>query len=233
MILPLALFTQLALACAPSVHVETLAAIARTESGLNPLALHDNTTGRSFQPRTVAEAQARASALLRQGHSLDLGLLQVNSANLAHLGLTVADAFDPCRNLAGGARVLVDGYQPPQTGGDAQPHLLKALSRYNTGHPERGFQNGYVRKVQASAKQIVPAIRVAGVEPAERVAEIAADPSSPPPSWDVYGQAQWRRQQGGLAPGQRPGTPVRLPARVASPAREAAAFLDQNMGVRP
>ena len=199
MILPLALFTQIALACAPSVHVDTLAAIARTESGFDALALHDNTTGRRHRPRSRDGAITLATTLLRQGHSLDLGLMQVNSANLLRLGLTVENAFDPCRNLAAGAQVLVDGYQPPERGGDSQPHLLKALSRYNTGHPTRGVANGYVRKVQASAKVVVPAIRVAGVEPLDPATETAAPSPPPPPAWDVYGQALWRRQHVGPA----------------------------------
>ena len=198
MTLPLALFVDLALACAPSVHVDTLAAIAKTESGFHPYALHDNSTGRSFKPRTVAEAVALATALSREGHSLDLGLMQVNSLNLAALGMSVEDAFEPCRNLAGGARVLTQAYEPPAPGADAQPRLARALSRYNTGHPTRGLANGYVARVRASAEVVVPALRVVGGAPAERAAEAAAAPA-PPPAWDVYGQALWRRQHGGPA----------------------------------
>jgi hypothetical protein len=62
-------------------------------------------------PKTQAAAIATATELIeRQGRSVDLGLMQVNSANLRPLGLTVADAFDPCRNMAAGARILQEGY---------------------------------------------------------------------------------------------------------------------------
>ena len=51
MILPLAVFAQLSTTCAPDVALETLTAIARTESSLDPFAIHDNTTGRSYRPQ--------------------------------------------------------------------------------------------------------------------------------------------------------------------------------------
>ncbi|HYH36780.1 MAG TPA: lytic transglycosylase domain-containing protein [Azospirillum sp.] len=198
MILPLALFAQLAAHCGPVVHVETLAAVARTESGFNVLAIGDNTAGAAYAPATPAEAIATANALLARGHSLDLGLMQINSATLGRLGMTVADAFDPCRSIAGGARVLSDGYRPAP-GEDAQRALARALSRYNTGSPVRGLANGYVTKVQASAAQVVPAIRVEGWrEPAaggvHGAIPPAADSAALPPSWDVYGRARLARR---------------------------------------
>lgn len=196
MILPLALFAQLAATCGSMVHVDTLAAVARTESRFNPLAMGDNTTGRSHAPATVAEAVATATALLARGHSVDLGLMQVNSATLASLGLTVADAFDPCRSIAAGARVLADGYRrgPHE---DAQRALVRALSRYNTGSPVRGVANGYVAKVQASAAKVVPAIRVDSARNRDPVLPRAKPPpeatSPEPPLWDVYARARLAR----------------------------------------
>ena len=67
MILPLAVFAQLSTTCAPDVAVETLTAIARTESGLDPFAIHDNSTGRSYRPRDQAEAVRIAAPLLAAG----------------------------------------------------------------------------------------------------------------------------------------------------------------------
>ncbi len=198
MILPLALFAQLAAACGSMVHVDTLAAVARTESRFNSLAIGDNTTGRSHSPATPAEAVTTATALLVEGHSLDLGLMQVNSANLPGLGLTVADAFDPCRSLAAGARLLADGFRrAPEE--DAQRALVRALSRYNTGSPVRGVANGYVAKVQASAAELVPAIHVdsdRNSDPVLHGAKPPSEASSPePPLWDVYARARHARNR--------------------------------------
>ena len=202
MILSLAVFTQLAASCGPAVHVDTLAAIARTESAFNTGAINDNTDRRRYLPRSREEATALATDLITvKRHSVDLGLMQVNSANLPGLGMSIADAFDPCKNISGAARVLTAAYRAPAPGQDTQPALLQALSRYNTGGPIRGFSNGYVAKVQASAEQVVPAIRLGGA-PASGQAG-GEGPSAPqfpppPPSWDVFGQARYARQYGGI-----------------------------------
>jgi type IV secretion system protein VirB1 len=67
----LPLFLQLAATHAPSVAPETLAAFAQHESGLDPNAVHDNTTGLSFHPEIAEAATALAASLLAKGHSLD------------------------------------------------------------------------------------------------------------------------------------------------------------------
>ncbi|SCX35841.1 lytic transglycosylase domain-containing protein [Agrobacterium rosae] len=221
MILPLTIFTQLATSCAPTVHVETLAAIARTESAFHTGAINDNTDRRRYLPRSREEAIALATDLVTvKRHSVDLGLMQVNSANLPSLGLTVADAFDPCKNIAGGARVLVAAYRTPAAGQDTQPALLQALSRYNTGHHAKGFSNGYVAKIQASAEQIVPAIRVDRTPSSGQAEREASVAPAPPPSWDVFGQARYARQYGGAVfGGSHPPAPVSPPP--APPAQPA------------
>ena len=142
MMLALPLFLQLDAACAPSVAPETMAAIVRTESAFDPLAIHDNTTGRALHPATLQDAVATASALISAGHSLDLGLGQINSrVNLASRGIGLAEAFDACTNLRVSAQVLVEGYSACRVG-EAQACIREALSRYNTGDAARGFANG-------------------------------------------------------------------------------------------
>lgn len=209
MIVQLALFTQLAGSCAPHVAVETLGAVARTESGFDALAIHDNTTGKTFKPSSREEAIALTTELVvARRHSVDLGLMQINSLNFPSLGMTVTDAFDPCRSLAAAERILVQGYTVPAVGENEQAALQQTLSRYNTGDPARGLANGYVRRVQASAEVIVPAIRVQGVSTPPLVsrvedAPILAQPlSPPPPSWDVYGQARAAREHPASATGR-------------------------------
>src|SRR5271170_212239 len=88
-LLPAAVFMSLASSCAPSVAPETLAAVAETESHLDPLAIHDNTERRSYQPGDAASAIGLAHRLIAEGHSVDLGLMQINSGNSRWLGLTV------------------------------------------------------------------------------------------------------------------------------------------------
>lgn len=182
----------LATRCAPAVAPSTMLSIVSVESRFDPLAIGVN--GRPRLAVTVSspsEAVTKASALIAVGRSVDLGLAQINSANLDWLGLSVADAFDPCRNLAAAARVLQDGYAR-SGGGNEQAALHTALSYYNTGHPRRGFANGYVARVFDAAVRFAP--QTAGVDQmASAIPPGMAPPDGPalpPPAWDVFGQVQ-------------------------------------------
>lgn len=181
MLLDTATFLSLAVACAPSVAPTTLLAVARAESGLDPFAIGVNGPPHAAPgARTASEAVHRAQDLVAAGQDVDLGLTQINVRNLPRLGLTLAQAFDPCRNLAASARILNEGYRRalPATG-PGQPALRVALSFYNTGRPDRGFRNGYVAKVIAKATATLPVPDVvAGAGPRR-----AAD-------WDVFGRTR-------------------------------------------
>ena len=148
---------------APAVAPETLASFAHYESRLEPYAIHDNTTGASLHPESQAQAIALAMSLLTQQHSLDLGIMQVNSANLPRVGLTVATAFDPGQSIRAGAVILVEAYQQCRHDGAVaeQAALRCAASVYNTGKEEAGIANGYQARVWRAAAQIVPAIQLA------------------------------------------------------------------------
>jgi type IV secretion system protein VirB1 len=135
--------------CAPLVAPVTLAAIVKTESGFKPLAININGGTRlSRQPITTAEAVSTARWLIKSGYNIDMGLGQVNSANLTKVGLSVEDAFDPCKNLRAAATILQGNYLvATRTHGNGQAALHAALSAYNTGSYSKGFANGYVQKV--------------------------------------------------------------------------------------
>jgi type IV secretion system protein VirB1 len=122
-----------ALHCAPGVDPAMLVAIARQETGLELLILHDNTLGQVLRGPGVIEAARRLTAA---GHSVDLGPWQINSRNLAMLDLRVADAFEPCKAVAAAAR------------------LLELFSRYNTGSPSRGIANGYAPAVMTATHTV-------------------------------------------------------------------------------
>jgi type IV secretion system protein VirB1 len=105
----------------------TLAAIVQHESGGHPLAIHDNTTATSYWPQTEAEAIAWAKSLIALGHSVDLGLGQINHKNLAWLGQSVETIFKPCANLTAAQGVLLAAWR--QSDGS----LPNTLSIYSTG----------------------------------------------------------------------------------------------------
>lgn len=118
-----------------SEFARRLAAIAIHESGGDPLIIGVNADrARNLPAATVhstspQEAAARAAVLLVQGRSIDLGLMQINSAQLDQHGLTLDVAFDACRNMAAGADHYAD---------DVRAVWALAHRRYNTGGTERG-----------------------------------------------------------------------------------------------
>ena len=209
---------QLAASCAPTIAPKTIVAIAHAESGFDALAIGDNSTGRSYSAASVPEAIALADGLIALGHSLDLGLMQINTANFPRLILTVADTFDPCKSIAAGGSILSEAFSGGTTPDETQAALRVALSRYNTGNGQRGFINGYVRRVEASARYLVPALQVTPVPligvtqsparplrtpaPAMNTAEAegewhARSSSGAPPS---NAQGQWHTNSGDMTP---------------------------------
>jgi type IV secretion system protein VirB1 len=183
-----ATFSALAARCAPSIPEWVLSAVARTESNFNPWRLHDNTARVSDDPLSLQVAETEAAARIAAGHSVDLGLMQINSGNLPALGMNVNEALDPCASLAAGAAVLRAAYGGGQVGDGQQTALLMALSIYNTGSPLKGIMNGYVRRVMRNAS-VVP--------------ETASLPQTPPatapdmpPAWNVSATGDYTQAHG-------------------------------------
>jgi type IV secretion system protein VirB1 len=218
MTLPAAVVMGLAAQCAPNVAPETIAAIVRTESRGNELAVGVNGLGRSIaQPTSVARAMEVARFYVAKGYSVDLGLGQINSRNMKALGLTWDTVFKPCTNIAAAGAVISGNYRSVREGLHPQRALRIALSMYNTGSQSRGFSNGYVGRVVGNAgisDGIQPvAVKVAAfsgsndsssARAAAQLAELVAEntsasaqrraaPPNPPPSWDVFARAEYER----------------------------------------
>lgn len=143
------LFTSTMLTdCGPAVSPGTTQAIIQVESGGNPLAIGDNTLKKSFSPQTKAEAVELASRLIRQGHNIDIGLMQVNSCHIKPMELALEELFDPCSNIRIGTAILAEFYRLHKTADPVQS-LFRALSAYNTGQSWKGV--GYVNKILEAA----------------------------------------------------------------------------------
>lgn len=142
--------------CAPSVHPETMAAIVSAESRGHRYAIADagprnlpwakrKKLVRSFYESSLDSAVARVNGLLAQGHTVSMGPAQVNDRNLPALGMTVRDAFDSCKNVAAGGRILTVFYvEAAKQYGPGSRALRAALSAYNSGSFVRGEKDGYV-----------------------------------------------------------------------------------------
>jgi type IV secretion system protein VirB1 len=142
---------ELLLMCAPAVDPVTMAAVVKQESGGQPWVVNNNTTKKSMAFGSKTAAVAAAVKAIGYGESVDMGLVQINSNNLPALGLTVEQVFDPCTNVAAGARILAMGYQRAGS-------LGGALSMYNTGQVDSKIGVAYAQKVFGQAGVKVPAI---------------------------------------------------------------------------
>jgi type IV secretion system protein VirB1 len=154
---------SLAASCATAVHPDTVEAIVRTESAYHPYALSINypqkeATNSGYsrsqivlarQPQTLQEALSWTQWLLSNGHSVSIGLMQINTQEAGRLGIkNLAQLFDPCTNLRAGSTILSSLYAK-------QPHNLEGLARtfalYNAGSVSLGTSNGYAPNVVANA----------------------------------------------------------------------------------
>lgn len=207
--------------CAPTVHPNTMLKLLKHESGFHPFIIGVNATPRQVhRPQTQSEAARIARELIGQGKSIDMGLGQINSANLAGLKLTPEQVFEPCENVKASAQILSGGFRVANaTAANERAALDQALSRYNTGNPERGITNGYVGLVRA-ARYEVPALDASAPAPAAPAQP--AQEESPPPEWDVFARAKYR------GPRPAPKAPPEDAAATSDPAAPVMMFRDNR-----
>lgn len=155
--------------------MSTLRAVASVESHFDPLVVRDNTTHESWTPNSLGAAAALTKQRLSEDHSVDIGLMQINGANLAPLKMTVEDALDACHSLAAAHHILLSAFATGSSETERQAAILISLSRYNTGRPLTGIVNGYAERViAAQAATVMPNI-------------VQQHLSDERPQWDVWG----------------------------------------------
>jgi hypothetical protein len=167
--LPLALIMALAKQVAPDIAPDTFATFVCAETGnqtaTSPctagdmFAIHDNTDGASYHPDSAEQATAIAARLvLRQGHSADLGLAQINFTGPVRMGLSIGEAFIPRRNIAVAGVILADAWKSCQPQYQTDEKRLKcAAALYNAGR-ESGAGRRYAAGIWRVAATLVPSI---------------------------------------------------------------------------
>lgn len=141
--------------CSPQMQLPIAQAIIQTESRFNQFAIGVNKGGKAVkQPKTYQEAVTTAKRLISQGANIDLGLAQINSANLGWLGLSVEQVLQPCNNLKAMQTVYLSCYNRAGNTG-LGTRMQRAFSCYNTGNFRNGFSNGYVNKATTHFNQFV------------------------------------------------------------------------------
>lgn len=193
-------FSELAAKCAPAVHPQTLKSLIGNESTYNPYAIGVVDGRLERQPQSLREAVATAERLEREGFRFSVGIGQLLVTNMRALGLSYAQAFEPCRNLQAISELMVKNYTTALTANpNPQEALRDSLSMYYSGNPVRGYQPdkegdlSYVQKVvvgalnPSSTDPIVPAvvatagdeaIPVAAASPGARKAPVRARTAS-------------------------------------------------------
>jgi type IV secretion system protein VirB1 len=153
--------------CAPHAALNTMLAVAITESDFHPYAISVNIPQKiasmvgltnqaielARQPDSKREAILWMRWLLKHRISVSVGLLQVSTENAARFHLKPEQLFDPCTNIAVGANLLAEAYAAQVQAAPNDPDaLLHALSIYNSGTANFGFYNGYVDRILKNAK---------------------------------------------------------------------------------
>jgi type IV secretion system protein VirB1 len=164
-------FVSLAATCAPGAPPDTLLAIARTESDLNPNAISinrpkaaarragyvDGEVTLSKQPKDRSQAKLWLHWLAVHHYTVSIGLMQVNAEMAPQFHVKPEQLLEACTNLRIGAAILIAAYTDLARGmGEGFSALDAALSFYNTGKSTAGFRNGYVANVYARAPRRSP-----------------------------------------------------------------------------
>jgi len=131
----------LAVLCGPLVNPAMTVRVIAVESAGKPYAIHDNSTGVSYDSVTGAGAFRMATTLIRAGHRIDVGLMQISyDAWLKPTGSSVAAALDPCTNIRLGTAILSANYAHAlKRPGTTTQALARALSEYNSGSETRSW----------------------------------------------------------------------------------------------
>jgi type IV secretion system protein VirB1 len=192
-------------------------AIVSVESRGYIYAINDNTNratycvpGAAIYPCNHDQAASLAEKAVRSGHSVDVGIAQVNSGNFKTYGVSAAQMLDPCENLQVGSSILTTAYLNSSVRFTDQRQALRhAIMAYNTGSLYSGAS--YVRAVLAVA---IPARVILSVPSLEIFRPLASSKS--------YRTALGTRRER-----------TQVPRRVASPLdpRRAPLVADEQAGL--
>jgi type IV secretion system protein VirB1 len=155
--------------CLPTAPLTTLRAVVQVESSGNPNAMQidfpkalpkrwglaEGTLRLKRQPINQLEALNWLAYFQSYDIFVDVGLMQVSTAEAKRRGISPESLLEPCTNLRVGWQILEDAYRiEKRTYGPGQEALQHAISRYNTGDPQQGIANGYLARVFAAFRRL-------------------------------------------------------------------------------
>lgn len=146
-------------------------AIRMVESRNHPWSIFDNTTRQSYRLNSRAEAEAKAAELIKYGHNVDLGLMQLNCRYQCNRpGVGLANIFDPEVNVNTAKIIFMEFWeQARRISTDFTARVMAAVGAYNNGRV--GTPNvSYVQKVWQQMGKAVDGIPDAGTGRTEQAA---------------------------------------------------------------
>jgi type IV secretion system protein VirB1 len=161
--------TRLQSTCLPTAPLSTLRAVVLVESNDNRNAMQidfpkallrrwrlaEGTVRLKRQPANKREALDWLAYFQSYDIFVDLGLMQVSTAEAKRRGISPESLLEPCTNLRIGWQILEDDYRiEKRTHGPGQEALRHAISRYNTGDAQLGIDNGYLARVLAAVRRL-------------------------------------------------------------------------------
>src|ERR1700721_861372 len=154
--------------CLPAAPPSTLRGGIEAESSGNPNAMQidfpkallkrwnlpEGTLRLKRQPTNEREALDWLAYFQSYDIFVDLGLMQVSTAEAKRRGISPESLLEPCTNLRVGWQILEEDYRiEKRTLGPSQKALQHAISRYNTGNSQQGIANGYLGRVLAAVRR--------------------------------------------------------------------------------
>lgn len=169
-----AAFVDIAQSCAPTVRVETLAAVVSLESRFLPFNIRINSgVPLPAQPTSKAEAIEVATSLIADHKDIQVGLGGIDVKELQKFNLSISDGFDPCQNLRATA-ALLDSYYRLAVRFGADPARAEAVmlqSFYGRDDPSVGEMVRYDEQVRKEARRLSATLAsLATAEPAGSIA---------------------------------------------------------------
>ncbi len=155
--------------CLPTAPLSTLRAVVQVESSGNPNAMQidfpksllkrwglaEGTLRLKRQPINQREALNWLAYFRSYDIFVDVGLMQVSTAEAKRRGISPESLLEPCTNLRVGWQILEDDYRIEKRAyGPGQEALRHAISRYNTGDAQLGIDNGYLARVLAAVRRL-------------------------------------------------------------------------------
>jgi type IV secretion system protein VirB1 len=155
--------------CLPAAPLSTLRGVIEAESSGNPNAMQidfpkallkrwnlpEGTLQLKRQPKDQRQALDWLAYFRSYDIFVDLGLMQVSTAEAKRRGISPESLLEPCTNLRVGWQILEEDYLiEKKTFGPGQEALQHAISRYNTGDTRQGIVNGYLGRVLAAVRRL-------------------------------------------------------------------------------